>query len=160
LERNLDWKIKREERNRTGTVKCNWDDRDCAVLFRLNKQKVNTRSSTETELITVDDALPTIQLVRSFMKEQGYDLDTEIKRIIEVLCFWWKMEDYCLEKGQNILILDISMSRIWLIGRLLQQRDGSRFLYQTTSRKKFQSYQRCHLEYNSFSWSQERVGKQ
>jgi hypothetical protein len=31
--------------------------------------------------------LPTIQLVRSFMKEQGYDLDTEIKRIIEVLCF-------------------------------------------------------------------------
>jgi len=31
-----------------------------AVLSRSNKQKVNTRSSTETELIAVDDALPTI----------------------------------------------------------------------------------------------------
>jgi len=32
----------------------------CAVLFRSNNQKINTRSSTESELITVDDALPTI----------------------------------------------------------------------------------------------------
>jgi len=52
---------------------------DCAVLFRSIKRKVNTRSSTELELIAVDDALPNIQWVRSFMKEQGYDLDTEIK---------------------------------------------------------------------------------
>jgi hypothetical protein len=52
---------------------------DCAVLFKSNKQKVNTRSSTETELIAVDDALPTVQWVRSFMLEQGYDLDTMIK---------------------------------------------------------------------------------
>ena len=27
-----------------------------AVLFRSNKQKVNTRSSTKTELIAIDDA--------------------------------------------------------------------------------------------------------
>jgi hypothetical protein len=33
---------------------------NCSVLFRSNKQKVNTRSSTETELIAVDDALPTV----------------------------------------------------------------------------------------------------
>jgi hypothetical protein len=52
---------------------------NCAVLFRSNKQKVNTRSSTETELIAVDDALPTIQWTKSFMNEQGYDLETEIK---------------------------------------------------------------------------------
>jgi hypothetical protein len=51
---------------------------DCAVLFKSSKQKVNTRSSTETELIVVDDALPTIQWTKSFMKEQGYDLDVEI----------------------------------------------------------------------------------
>jgi len=31
-----------------------------AVLSRSNKQKVNTRSSTETELIAVDDTLPTV----------------------------------------------------------------------------------------------------
>ncbi len=52
---------------------------NCSVLFRSNKQKVNTRSSTETELIAVDDALPTIQWTRHFMMEQGYNLETEIK---------------------------------------------------------------------------------
>jgi hypothetical protein len=49
------------------------------VLFRSNKQKVNTRSSTETELIAVDDALLTVQWTKHFMKDQGYDLETEIK---------------------------------------------------------------------------------
>jgi sporulation protein YlmC with PRC-barrel domain len=49
------------------------------VLFRSNKQKVNTRSSTETELIAVDDALPTIQWTKNFMLEQGYDVSTEIR---------------------------------------------------------------------------------
>jgi len=51
----------------------------CSVLFRSNKQKVNTRSSTETELIAVDDALPTVQWTKHFMKDQGYDLETEIR---------------------------------------------------------------------------------
>jgi len=52
---------------------------DCAVLFRLNKQKLNTRSSTESELLAVDDALPMIQWTMSFMCEQGYDLETHLK---------------------------------------------------------------------------------
>jgi hypothetical protein len=38
-----------------------------AVLSRLNKQKVNTRSSTETELIAVDDTLPTVQCASLFI---------------------------------------------------------------------------------------------
>jgi len=50
-----------------------------AVLSQSNKQKVNTRSSTETELIAVDDTLPTIQWASLFMKDQGYDLETVIK---------------------------------------------------------------------------------
>jgi hypothetical protein len=52
---------------------------DCAVLFRSNKQKVNTRSSTESELIAVDDALPTVQWTKNFMMDQGFDLETLIK---------------------------------------------------------------------------------
>jgi hypothetical protein len=44
-----------------------------------NKQKVNTRSSTEAESIAVYDALPTIQWTRLFMKDQGYDLETILK---------------------------------------------------------------------------------
>jgi len=50
----------------------------CSVLFKSCKQKVNTRSSTETELIAVDDILPTVQWAKSFMAEQGYGLQTEI----------------------------------------------------------------------------------
>jgi hypothetical protein len=53
--------------------------RNCAMLFRSNKQKVNTRSSTETELVAVDDALPTIQWTKKFMYDQGYDLEMIIK---------------------------------------------------------------------------------
>jgi hypothetical protein len=34
---------------------------ECSVLFKSCKQKVNTRSSTETELIVEDDILPTVQ---------------------------------------------------------------------------------------------------
>jgi hypothetical protein len=44
------------------------------VLFRSNKQKINTRSSTKSELIAVDDALPSIQWARN-----GYDLETHVK---------------------------------------------------------------------------------
>jgi hypothetical protein len=52
---------------------------DNVVLSRSSKQKVNTRSSTESELIAIDDALPTVQWARNFMIEQGYDLTTLIK---------------------------------------------------------------------------------
>jgi hypothetical protein len=34
----------------------------------------------ETELVAVDDALLTIQLARNFMLEQGYELETIIKK--------------------------------------------------------------------------------
>jgi len=50
----------------------------CCSL-QVKETNVNTRSSTETELIAVDDALPTIQWITNFMKAQGYHLDTEIK---------------------------------------------------------------------------------
>lgn len=40
---------------------------DCAVLFRSNKQKMNTRSLTELELIVIDDVLPSVQWVKNFV---------------------------------------------------------------------------------------------
>jgi len=49
------------------------------ILSKSNKQKINTRSSTETELIAVDDMLPTVQWATLFMKDQGYYLETIIK---------------------------------------------------------------------------------
>jgi hypothetical protein len=49
---------------------------ECSVLFRSNKQKKNTRSLTETELVAIDDALPSVQWVKNFMLEQGNNLET------------------------------------------------------------------------------------
>jgi hypothetical protein len=53
---------------------------NCAVLFNSNKQKVNTRGSMETEFIAIDDVLPIVQWTKSFMNEQGYNLDMMIKK--------------------------------------------------------------------------------
>jgi hypothetical protein len=52
---------------------------ESTILSRSNKQKVNMRSSTEAELIAVDDALPTVQWAQSLMFDQGYDLNTVLK---------------------------------------------------------------------------------
>jgi hypothetical protein len=42
------------------------------ILSRSSKQKSNKRSSIEVDLIAVDDALPTVQWTKNFMKEEGY----------------------------------------------------------------------------------------
>ncbi len=39
---------------------------DNVILSRSSKQKVNTGSSTESELIAIDDALPTVQWARNY----------------------------------------------------------------------------------------------
>jgi hypothetical protein len=44
-----------------------------SVVSMSNKQKLNTRSSTEAELVGVDDAMPRILWTRYFLKAQGYD---------------------------------------------------------------------------------------
>jgi hypothetical protein len=51
---------------------------DCAVLFKSCKQKVNTRSSTEAELIAVDDMLPMIHWTRNFFKGTGIGLRSRV----------------------------------------------------------------------------------
>ena len=42
------------------------------------KQKVMTKSSTEAELVGVDNSLGYILWARYFMEEQGYDMDASI----------------------------------------------------------------------------------
>jgi hypothetical protein len=49
-----------------------------AVLSSSTKMKCNTKSSTETELISFADKLPDILWKRYFIKCQGYDLDEYI----------------------------------------------------------------------------------
>ena len=42
------------------------------------KQKLNTRSSTETEIVGADDFMPAICWTRYFMKAQGYDVQDNV----------------------------------------------------------------------------------
>lgn len=44
------------------------------IFFKSTKQKLNTKSSTEAELVGISDALATIIWLREFLMEQGYDV--------------------------------------------------------------------------------------
>ena len=45
-----------------------------AVISFSRKQKINTKSSTETELVGVDDAMSEVLWSLYFIQEQGYDM--------------------------------------------------------------------------------------
>lgn len=48
------------------------------IVSSTTKQKLNTRSSTESELVGVDDMMPSILWTRYFMKEQGYEVTDNV----------------------------------------------------------------------------------
>ena len=50
------------------------------LVCKSSKQKLNTKSSTEAELVGVSDYLPNILWVTNFLKEQGYDV---VENILE-----------------------------------------------------------------------------
>ena len=43
-------------------------------VSQSNKQKLNTRSSTESELVAVDDLMPTVLWTRQFLIKQGFEV--------------------------------------------------------------------------------------
>ncbi len=51
---------------------------DGAVQSISRKQKLNTKSSTDSELVGVDDALVMILWTKLFLEEQGYDINSKI----------------------------------------------------------------------------------
>jgi hypothetical protein len=48
------------------------------VLNYSWKQKMNTKSSTEVKLVSMDNSLGHILWARYFMQEQGYDMDASL----------------------------------------------------------------------------------
>ena len=44
------------------------------VFFKSTKQKLNTKSSTEAELVGISDALTTVIWIRDFLLGQGHDV--------------------------------------------------------------------------------------
>ena len=49
-----------------------------APIAPSTKQKLNTRSSTETEIVAVDQFMPAILWTRQFMEAQGYEITENI----------------------------------------------------------------------------------
>jgi hypothetical protein len=47
-------------------------------IMSLTKQKLNTRSSTESEIVGADDFMPAICWTRYFMEAQGYQVQDNI----------------------------------------------------------------------------------
>ncbi len=47
-------------------------------IITSTKQKLNTRSSTESELVGVDDMMPSILWTRQFLEKQGYNVKDNI----------------------------------------------------------------------------------
>ena len=47
-------------------------------IVSSTKQKLNTRSSTESELVGVDDMMPSILWTRYFLKAQGYKVSDNV----------------------------------------------------------------------------------
>jgi hypothetical protein len=45
------------------------------------KEKTQTRSSTEAELVSIDDVISTVMWIRTFMELQGYDIQENIKMV-------------------------------------------------------------------------------
>jgi hypothetical protein len=62
-----------------------------AITAKSTKQKLNTRSSTETEIVGVDDVMPDILWTNLFLEDQGYDSkDTIIYQDNKSTMLWMK----------------------------------------------------------------------
>ena len=71
-----------------------------SVISMSKKQKLNTRSSTEAELVGADDAVTMILWTCLFMEQQGYLLNKiYCSRITRVQSCWKTTVKEALEKG-------------------------------------------------------------
>ena len=89
-----------------------------AVISLSNIMKCNTRSSTETELISVHDKLPDITWTRYFVECQGYDIDEYIVSKIthELIIIRKEWKNIILEADeahQGKVFLDQGLLRFW-----------------------------------------------
>ena len=65
-------------KSHTGATMSYGGDSRGAIQTISRKQKLNTRSSTEAELVAVDDVITSILWTKLFMEEQGYNVEKNI----------------------------------------------------------------------------------
>jgi hypothetical protein len=79
-------------------------------IVSLTKQKLNTRSSTESEIVGADDFMPAICWTGYFMEAQGYQVQDNIcSRTTRVQFFWRRMEKLQAASVRSMLISGISL---------------------------------------------------
>jgi len=62
-----------------------------AVYSSSCKQKLNTKSSTEAELVGIDDAMGQVLWTRHFLAAQGEYVQQQFIKIIKVPSYWQRM---------------------------------------------------------------------
>ena len=65
-------------RGHTGRTMSMGKDKHGSIISISQKQKLNTKSSTEAELIGEDYAMPQLLWTRYFLEAQGYGIDENI----------------------------------------------------------------------------------
>jgi len=82
-------------------------------MGKSTKQKLNTKSSTEEELIGASDYLPNTIWLKLFMKAQGHKMDEIVSSKTTKALFRWEQMGKCLlDKSQDISSSDIFGLRI------------------------------------------------
>ena len=61
-----------------------------SLANKSTKQKMNTRSSTETEIVSVDDVMPDILWHNLFLEEQGYKATNTIVHQDNINTMLWE----------------------------------------------------------------------
>ena len=80
---------------------------------KSTKQTINTKRSTEAEVVAADDLMPQILLTNYFLDAQGYNCkDTILYQDKKVPFYLKKMVEQAVENAQNISTLGTSSSRI------------------------------------------------
>ena len=83
------------------------------LMPKSKKQKLNTKSSTEAEVVGISDYLGEIIWTRMFIECQGYAIEKKsFIKIMKVLSRSQKTENYHAENNRNILTYVISLSKI------------------------------------------------
>ena len=84
-----------------------------SVYLMSSKQKLNTRSSTEAELVGINDVLSMILWTQLFLEAQGYKLlSIYCIKIMKVRSSWLEMADVPAANRPNILKCDTILSLI------------------------------------------------